>query len=69
MCVRTAQLPRARARGSQSRLACRDPDRDELVNPPPYFPTTGRYIDNRYCEIDPVRFNPDKLFESLRPDP
>lgn len=39
------------------------------MNPPPYFPTTGRYIDNRYCEIDPVRFNPDKLFESLRPDP
>ena len=31
-------------------------------------PTTGRYIDNRYYELDPVRFNPDKHFESLQPD-
>ncbi len=24
------------------------------VNPPPYFPTTGRFIANRYYEVDPV---------------
>ncbi|HEX3927271.1 MAG TPA: hypothetical protein VHW65_04685 [Gemmatimonadales bacterium] len=24
------------------------------VNPPPYFPTTGRFIANRYYELDPV---------------
>lgn len=27
------------------------------VNPPPYFPTTGRFIPNRYYEIDPVWLN------------
>ncbi|MHB1328561.1 MAG: hypothetical protein ACYC2K_10205 [Gemmatimonadales bacterium] len=26
-------------------------------NPPPYFPTTGRYLKNRYYEIDPVWLN------------
>jgi hypothetical protein len=26
------------------------------VKPPPYFPTTGRYLKNRYYEIDPVGF-------------
>lgn len=26
-------------------------------NPPPYYPTTGRYVKNRYYEIDPVGFN------------
>ncbi|MEP6690241.1 MAG: pilus assembly PilX N-terminal domain-containing protein [Gemmatimonadaceae bacterium] len=34
---------------------------------PPYFPTTGRYFDNRYYEIDPVRFNVDDLFRRLTP--
>ncbi len=24
------------------------------VNPPPYFPTTGRFIESRYYELDPV---------------
>ncbi|MEP6590360.1 MAG: hypothetical protein ABJC19_04170 [Gemmatimonadota bacterium] len=24
------------------------------VNPPPYFPTTGRFVESRYYEIDPV---------------
>ena len=24
------------------------------VNPPPYFPTTGRFTESRYYEIDPV---------------
>lgn len=27
------------------------------VNPPPYFPTTGRFIASRYYEIDPVWLN------------
>ncbi len=27
------------------------------VNPPPYFPTTGRFIESRYYEIDPVWLN------------
>jgi hypothetical protein len=26
-------------------------------NPPPYFPTTGRYFDSRYYELDPVWLN------------
>lgn len=34
---------------------------------PPYFPTTGRYFDNRYYEIDPVRFDVEKLFRQLTP--
>lgn len=32
-------------------------DRCAIVNPPPYFPTTGRFEDNRYYEHDPVRVN------------
>ncbi len=27
------------------------------TNPPPYFPTTGRYIKSRYYELDPVWLN------------
>ncbi len=27
------------------------------VNPPPYFPTTGRFIESRYYEVDPVWLN------------
>ncbi len=27
------------------------------VNPPPYFPTTGRFVPSRYYEIDPVWLN------------
>jgi hypothetical protein len=38
-----------------------------VVNPPPYFPTTGRFQDNRYYELDPVRFNVRNLFQSLVP--
>ena len=34
-------------------------DRCVITNPPPYFPTTGRFQDNRYYELDPVRFNVD----------
>jgi hypothetical protein len=32
-------------------------DRCAIQNPPPYFPTTGRFEDNRYYELDPVRVN------------
>jgi hypothetical protein len=40
-------------------------DRCALYNPPPYFPTTGRFVDNRYYEIDPVSFTVDELFQRL----
>jgi hypothetical protein len=32
-------------------------DRCAATRPPPYFPTTGRFVDNRFYEIDPVKFN------------
>ena len=32
-------------------------DKCGASNPPPYFPTTGRFIPNRYYEIDPVWLN------------
>jgi hypothetical protein len=28
-----------------------------VLNPPPFYPTTGRYTKNRYYEIDPVGFS------------
>lgn len=37
-------------------------------SPPPYFPTTGRFTDNRYYEMDPVRFNVVDLFRALKPN-
>jgi hypothetical protein len=33
---------------------------------PPYFPVTGRYLDNRFYEMDPARFNVTTLFQSLQ---
>ena len=42
-------------------------DRCALYNPPPYFPTTGRYTDNRYYEIDPSGFNVAALYNALTP--
>jgi hypothetical protein len=48
-------------------------DRCAIVNPPPYFPTTGRFQDNRYYELDPVRVNSSvsgsikQLFQSITP--
>ncbi|HWL38939.1 MAG TPA: hypothetical protein VNO75_01780 [Gemmatimonadaceae bacterium] len=42
-------------------------DRCAVTSPPPYFPTTGRFLDNRYYEIDPVRFDVAKLFARLTP--
>jgi hypothetical protein len=44
-------------------------DRCAAVNPPPYFPTTGQFLDNRYFEIDPVGFDVVQLFNSLTPGP
>lgn len=35
--------------------------------PPPYFPTTGRYLRNRYYEIDPVGFNVANFYAGLAP--
>jgi hypothetical protein len=43
-------------------------DRCALSSPPPYFPTTGRFLDNRYYEIDPVRFDIAALFAGLVPN-
>jgi hypothetical protein len=44
-------------------------DRCAVINPPPYFPTTGRYGENRYYELDPVKFDPAKTFQQLTPSP
>lgn len=43
-------------------------DRCALYSPPPYFPTTGRYTDNRYYELDPNGFDVKKLFTALTPN-
>jgi hypothetical protein len=43
-------------------------DRCAVVNPPPYFPTTGRFTDNRYIELDPQGFKPLDYFQSLDPN-
>ena len=43
-------------------------DRCAAVSPPPYFPTTGRFLDNRYYELDPVRFDVAALFRALTPN-
>ena len=44
----------------------REVDQCMLVTSPPYFPTTGRYLMNRYYESDPARFDPVSLFRSLQ---
>jgi hypothetical protein len=44
----------------------RDVDECMYTRSPPYFPLTGRYFDNRYYEIDPVRFNVVSLFNTLQ---
>jgi hypothetical protein len=36
-------------------------------NPPPYFPTTGIFTNNKYYELDPVGFNVATLFANLVP--
>lgn len=40
-------------------------DRCAIVTPPPYFPTTGRFTDNRYYELNPVGFNATALYKSI----
>jgi hypothetical protein len=37
------------------------------VNPPPYFPTTGRFSRGHYFEIDPSDFNIDTYWQQLIP--
>lgn len=44
-------------------------DHCAVVTPPPYFPTTGRFQDNRYLELDPAGFNDTTYFRTLTPDP
>jgi len=44
-------------------------DRCANLRPPPYFPTTGRYLDNRYMEIDPVGFDIATMMARLTPAP
>ncbi len=44
-------------------------DRCANLRPPPYFPTTGRYLDNRYMEVDPVNFSIYTLMSRLQPAP
>ena len=43
-------------------------DNCAFQTPPPYFPTTGRYLRNRYYEIDPVGFNVANFYASLTPN-
>ena len=43
-------------------------DRCAIMSPPPYFPTTGRFNDSRYYELDPVGFNVSALFKAITPD-
>lgn len=43
-------------------------DRCAIMTPPPYFPTTGRFNDSRYYELDPVGFNVKELFKAITPD-
>lgn len=40
-------------------------DACDATNPPPYFPTTGRFTDNRYYEVNPIGFNVVDLFKSI----
>ena len=40
-------------------------DHCAVVTPPPYFPTTGRFLDNRYLELDPAGFTPTSYFRSI----
>jgi hypothetical protein len=44
-------------------------DQCAVINPLPYFPTTGRYAVNKYYEDDPTKFNVVALFQALAPPP
>jgi hypothetical protein len=43
-------------------------DRCAIMTPPPYFPTTGRFNDSRYYELDPVGFSARELFKAITPE-
>ena len=44
-------------------------DRCAAQQPPPYYPTTGRFTDNRYFEVDPVGFDIAQFFASMTSKP
>ncbi len=44
-------------------------DRCAVVAPPPYFPTTGRFQENRYVELDTAGFEHTTYFKSITPEP
>lgn len=39
------------------------------LNPPPYFPTTGRFTRGHYYEVEPTNFNIDTYWAKLIPAP
>jgi hypothetical protein len=39
-----------------------------VLTPPPFFPTTGVFKNNRYVEIDPANFDIAALFDALDPN-
>jgi hypothetical protein len=41
-------------------------DQCMMQQSPPYFPLTGRYMDNRFFELDPARYEVDSLFARLQ---
>lgn len=43
-------------------------DRCAATDPPPYFPTTGRFARNRVYEIDPAGFSVAAFFAALTPE-
>jgi hypothetical protein len=42
-------------------------DRCAADAPPPYFPVTGRYVENAYLEVDPASFDVETMFKRLSP--
>ena len=46
-------------------MEVRDYDRRMSRDSPPYFPTTGRYFDNRYYEVDPLGFDITTYLERI----
>ena len=46
-------------------MEVRDYDRRMSRDSPPYFPTTGRYFDNRFYEIDPLNFDIDQYLNRI----
>lgn len=44
----------------------RSVDQCLMAKSPPYFPTTGKFFNNRFYEIDPSRFDPKSYFRQLQ---